>query len=277
MAVYAIGDVQGCHDELRRLLDLLRFDPARDRLWLTGDLVNRGPDSLGVLRTVRGLGAAATVVLGNHDLHLLALDAGVRPPRSGDASLLPVLAAPDSGELLDWLASRPLLHRDPGLGWTLLHAGLPPQWNLSTAAACAREVEQALAADRAAFLKNMYGNDPDRWSDDLPAKRRRRFAVNCLTRLRFVDRDGRLLLQLKGTPDTTPPGAIPWFRHPDRASAGQRIVFGHWSALGYLREAGVLALDTGCVWGGSLCAARLDADLPPVFLPCRGSLRPGED
>ena len=277
MAVYAIGDVQGCHDELRRLLDLLRFDPARDRLWLTGDLVNRGPDSLGVLRTVRGLGAAATVVLGNHDLHLLALDAGVRPPRSGDASLLPVLAAPDSGELLDWLASRPLLHRDPGLGWTLLHAGLPPQWNLSTAAACAREVEQALAADRVAFLKNMYGNDPDRWSDDLPAKRRRRFAVNCLTRLRFVDRDGRLLLQLKGTPDTTPPGAIPWFRHPDRASAGQRIVFGHWSALGYLREAGVLALDTGCVWGGSLCAARLDADLPPVFLPCRGSLRPGED
>jgi len=277
MAVYAIGDVQGCHDELRRLLDLLRFDPARDRLWLTGDLVNRGPDSLGVLRTVRGLGAAATVVLGNHDLHLLALDAGVRPPRSSDASLLPVLAAPDSGELMDWLATRPLLHRDPGLGWTLLHAGLPPQWNLSTAAACAREVEQALAADRAAFLKNMYGNDPDRWSDDLPAKRRRRFAVNCLTRLRFVDRDGRLLLQLKGTPDSTPPGSIPWFRHPDRASAGERIVFGHWSALGYLREAGVLALDTGCVWGGSLCAARLDADLPPVRLPCRGSLRPGED
>jgi bis(5'-nucleosyl)-tetraphosphatase (symmetrical) len=277
MAVYAIGDVQGCHDELRRLLDRLRFDPVRDRLWLTGDLVNRGPDSLGVLRTVRGLGAAATVVLGNHDLHLLALAAGVRPPRGGDASLLPVMAAPDSGELLDWLATRPLLHRDPTLGWTLLHAGLPPQWTLSTAEACAREVEQALAADRAAFLENMYGNDPDRWSDDLPAKRRRRFAVNCLTRLRFVDREGRLLLRLKGTLDSAPRGSIPWFRHPDRASAGERVVFGHWSALGYLREAGVLALDTGCVWGGSLCAVRLDAELPPVLLPCRGSLRPGED
>jgi len=277
MAVYAIGDVQGCHDELRRLLDRLRFDPACDRLWLTGDLVNRGPDSLGVLRTVRGLGAAATVVLGNHDLHLLALAAGVRPPRYGDASLLPVLAAPDSDELMDWLATRPLLHRDPGLGWTLLHAGLPPQWTLSTAATCAREVEQALAADRTAFLENMYGNDPDRWSDDLPAKRRRRFAVNCLTRLRFVDRDGRLLLRLGGTLASAPAGAIPWFRHPDRASAGERIVFGHWSALGYLREAGVLALDTGCVWGGSLCAARLDAELPPVLLPCHGSLRPGED
>jgi bis(5'-nucleosyl)-tetraphosphatase (symmetrical) len=277
MAVYAIGDVQGCHDELRRLLDRLRFDPVRDRLWLTGDLVNRGPDSLGVLRTVRGLGAAATVVLGNHDLHLLALAAGVRPPRGGDASLLPVMAAPDSGELLDWLATRPLLHRDPTLGWTLLHAGLPPQWTLSTAEACAREVEQALAADRAAFLENMYGNDPDRWSDDLPAKRRRRFAVNCLTRLRFVDREGRLLLRLKGTLDSAPRGSIPWFRHPDRASAGERVVFGHWSALGYLREAGVLALDTGCVWGGSLCAVRLDAELPPVLLPCQGSLRPGED
>lgn len=277
MAVYAVGDIQGCRDEFLRLLDRLRFDPAADRLWLTGDLVNRGPDSLGVLRRVRDLGEAAVTVLGNHDLHLLALAAGTRPPRRGDEGLLPVLAAPDCAELLDWLAARPLLHRDARLGVTLLHAGLPPQWTVARAEDCAREVERALAADRAGFLAAMYGNQPDRWRGDLTPVERRRFTVNCLTRMRYVDGDGRLLLSLKGPPGTAPPGALPWFRHPARASAGERIVVGHWSALGLVDEAGVLALDTGCVWGGSLCAVRLDERRPPVQVGCRGTLRPGED
>lgn len=277
MAVYAVGDVQGCHLELLRLIERLRFDPAVDRLWLTGDLVNRGPDSLAVLRFVHGLGDAATVVLGNHDLHLLAVAAGLRPLKGGDESLEPVLRAPDGEVLLDWLAQRPLLHRDAALGWTMIHAGLPPQWDLATAAACAREVEAALARDRVGFLAAMYGNQPDCWSPRLAGPERLRFTVNCLTRLRFVDAAGRLLLEYKGTVESAPPGALPWFRHPGRLSAGERIVAGHWSALGYVRDGGVLALDTGCVWGGSLCAVRLDADAEPVRVPCRGSLRPGED
>jgi bis(5'-nucleosyl)-tetraphosphatase (symmetrical) len=277
MAVYAIGDIQGCHLELLRLLERLRFDPAVDRLWLTGDLVNRGPDSLAVLRFVRGLGDAATVVLGNHDLHLLAVAAGLRAPRPGDEGLEPVLEAPDRELLLDWLARQPLLCRDPALGWTMVHAGLPPQWDLDTAAACAREVEQALAADREGFLASMYGNQPDCWAEGLDRADRLRFTVNCLTRLRFVDAAGRLLLAYKGPIDSAPRGAIPWFRHPGRLFAGERIVAGHWSALGYTEEDGVVTLDTGCVWGGSLCAVRLDAPGKPVRVACRGSLRPAED
>ncbi len=277
MAVYAIGDIQGCHLELLRLLERLAFDPAVDRLWLTGDLVNRGPDSLAVLRFVRGLGEAATVVLGNHDLHLLAVAAGLKALKPGDEGLAPVLAAPDCDALLDWLAGQPLLHHDGTLGWTMVHAGLPPQWDLATAAACAAEVRSALAADREGFLARMYGNQPDCWGEGLGPAERHRFTVNCLTRLRFVDNAGRLLLAYKGTVEDAPAGAIPWFRHPGRRSAGERIVAGHWSALGYLDEGGVLALDTGCVWGGSLCAVRLDAPGPPVRVACRGTLRPDED
>jgi bis(5'-nucleosyl)-tetraphosphatase (symmetrical) len=277
MAVYAIGDIQGCHLELLRLLERLRFDPAADRLWLTGDLVNRGPDSLAVLRFVQSLGEAATTVLGNHDLHLLAVAAGLRPLKRGDEGLEPVLAAPDCDALLDWLARQPLLHRDEALGWTMIHAGLPPQWDLDTAAACAREVEAALERDREGFLAAMYGNRPDCWADSLDRADRLRFTVNCLTRLRFVDAAGRLLLSYKGTVQDAPEGAIPWFRHPGRLSAGERIVAGHWSALGYVDEAGVVTLDTGCVWGGSLSAVRLDAAAKPVRVDCRGALRPEED
>jgi bis(5'-nucleosyl)-tetraphosphatase (symmetrical) len=276
MAVYATGDIQGCRDELLRLLDRLDFDPARDRLWLTGDLVNRGPDSLGVLRFVRDLGDAAITVLGNHDLHLLAVAAG-HGGRKRDPGIEQVLGAPDRDELLSWLASRPLLHRDRALGWTLLHAGLVPQWDVATAEACANELHAALVEDRSGLFAEMYGDEPRRWSTSLQGGDRHRFIVNCFTRLRYVDAGGGMLLTLKGAPSSAPAGAIPWFRHPRRASAGERIVFGHWSTLGYLRTQDALCLDGGCVWGGRLCAARLDAEQAPVMLDCTGHRRPGED
>jgi bis(5'-nucleosyl)-tetraphosphatase (symmetrical) len=274
LAVYAVGDLQGCHAEFEALLVRLKFDPARDRLWLTGDLVNRGPDSLGVLRTVRALGPCVTTVLGNHDLHLLALAHAPSGAGRREPGLLAVLDAPDAAELLAWLAARPLLHRDAAIGQTLIHAGLPPQWSLADAETAARQVEAALRADPAAFLARMYGDQPDQWSPALDGTARLRFAVNCLTRLRFVDAAGRLLLALKGPVADAPPGAMPWFRHPARRTRQDALIFGHWSALGFLSEPGLLCLDTGCVWGGSLAAVRLDAADEPLFLPCRGSLRP---
>jgi bis(5'-nucleosyl)-tetraphosphatase (symmetrical) len=274
VAVYAIGDLQGCHAEFMALLEQLRFDPTHDRLWLTGDLVNRGPASLAVLRTVRSLGSSATVVLGNHDLHLLAMAWAPKNVRRREPELQAVLDAADAGELLAWLAARPLLHRDQELGWTLVHAGLPPQWSLAEAAACAHEIETALRERPAELLAEMYGDQPDRWSPALAGLDRLRFTVNCLTRLRYVDTGGRLLLGLKGPPGAAPRGAIPWFRHPARATKAERILFGHWSALGYHAEPGLRCLDAGCVWGGALCALRLDGEEEPLMLPCRGSRRP---
>ena len=220
MAVYAIGDVQGCYDELCELLDRLAFDPAQDRVWLTGDLVNRGPRSLDVLRFVKSLGAAATTVLGNHDLHLLAVaSGGGRGLRPGD-TLEGILGAPDRDELLAWLARQPLLVRDAQLGWTMVHAGFAPEWDLDAAERCANEVSEALRADPAAFYGAMYGNDPDRWTDDLAGLGRLRFTVNCMTRLRFVAPDGRLLLKYKGGIEGAPAGAFPWFQVPGRRTRG---------------------------------------------------------
>ena len=273
MALYAIGDLQGCHAEFMALLGRIRFDAGRDRLWLTGDLVNRGPASLAVLRAVKSLGDAAVVALGNHDLHLLAMAFAPATVRKREKGLEAVLDAPDAGELLAWLARRPLLHRERGVDWTLIHAGLPPQWTLAEAEGCAREVERALREDAASLLETMYGDEPDRWSPALAGEARLRFSINCLTRLRFVDRDGRLLLSHKGAPADAPAGCLPWFRHPERATRGDALVFGHWSALGYLAEPGLRGLDTGCVWGGSLTALRLDREEEPVRLPCRGSRR----
>ncbi len=276
MAHYAIGDLQGCHAEFMALLERLRFDPGSDRLWLTGDLVNRGPDSLAVLREVKSLGRAVTVVLGNHDLHLLALAFAPKSVKRRERELEAVLGAPDADELLDWLAARPLLHRDDDLGWTLIHAGVPPQWTLDQAEACAREVEKALRSDAATLLAGMYGDAPDRWSPALAGVDRLRFIVNCLTRLRFVDRKGRLQLAYKGTVADAPAGNLPWFRHPERATRGNGLVFGHWSALGYLAEPGLRGIDTGCVWGGALTAIRLDREAKPVRQPCRDAARAGD-
>lgn len=278
MAVYAVGDIQGCDEEFGQLLGLIDFDPRKDRLWLTGDLVNRGPRSLDVLRRVKDLGPSATVVLGNHDLHLLAAAHGGGTLRPDD-TLDIVLAAPDRAELLDWLRRQPLLHTDKSLGWTMVHAGLAPQWDLATATACARELEAALRDDRAAhaLFAAMYGNRPDRWSADLAGTERLRFITNCFTRLRFCHTDGRLDLKYKGTLADAPADLVPWFRVPGRRSAGSSILFGHWSALGYHDGDGVLGIDTGCVWGGRLCAVRLDAEQAPVFVPCSSSgLSPGD-
>jgi bis(5'-nucleosyl)-tetraphosphatase (symmetrical) len=270
VGLYAIGDLQGCHAEFMALLGRIRFDATRDRLWLTGDLVNRGPESLAALREVKSLGAAATVVLGNHDLHLLAMAYAPKTVKKREPELEAVLDAPDAAELLEWLKARPLLHRERGISWTLIHAGLPPQWTLAVAERCAREVERALREDPARLLESMYGDEPDRWSETLAGEARLRFSINCLTRLRVVDRKGRLLLSHKGTVDDAPAGGLPWFRHPERATRSDAFVFGHWSALGYLSEPGIRCLDSGCVWGGALTALRLDREEEPVRLPCRG-------
>jgi bis(5'-nucleosyl)-tetraphosphatase (symmetrical) len=270
MAVFAVGDIQGCYEPFRRLLDTLEFDPARDRLWIAGDLVNRGPQSLEVLRFVSRL-AHVVSVLGNHDLHLLALAAGAASARkrSGD-TLDEVLAAPDRDELLAWLRARPLAHHDAEVGWLLVHAGVPPQWDLAQTLACAREVEDVLQGDDGErFLDGMYGNEPARWSASLRGIERWRFITNCLTRIRYCDANGRLDLESKGPPGSQPRGRVPWFRVPRRASEGVRIAFGHWAAFGFLREPNLLALDTGCVWGNGLTAARLDGEPWHVTVPTR--------
>jgi bis(5'-nucleosyl)-tetraphosphatase (symmetrical) len=277
MATYAIGDVQGCYDELRRLLDAIGFDQDNDRLWSVGDLVNRGPQSLEVLRWFKALGDRAVVVLGNHDLHLLAVAAGNEAQRKKD-TLTPILEAPDRDELLDWLRHRPLLHLDTKKRFVMIHAGLPPQWDLEQAIACAGELEEVLRGpDHEAFLQLMYGNEPSRWSDDLAGTERLRFITNCLTRLRWCDADGNLLLHEKGQPGTQSPDAMPWYHVPGRRTRDVRIIFGHWSTLGYRAEDNVWALDSGCLWGGALTAIRVRKRkaVEVYSVDCGGYLRPG--
>ncbi len=261
MTTYAIGDIQGCYDQLQQLLERIRFDPACDTLWFAGDLVNRGPQSLEVLRFVKGLGERALTVLGNHDLHLLAVWQNKHHHFKSNDTLLPLINAPDRDELLEWLRRRPLLHYDAALGCLLVHAGLPPQWDLATAERCAHEVEEALRGDRfLGFMENMYGNKPKQWSEQLDGWERLRFIVNCFTRLRFCTVDGELDFHHKGRPGGGENGVLPWFRVPGRRSREQRVLFGHWSTLGLYSDDNVRALDTGCLWGGALTALRLDDD-----------------
>ncbi len=278
MAVYAIGDLQGCFKEFQVLLDQLQFNPDADRLWLTGDLVNRGPDSLNVLRLVKSLGKAALCVLGNHDLHLLGRAAGIRGASNRD-TLDEVLHAPDSDQLLDWLRQQPLLQHDEVLGWTMVHAGLAPQWDLAMARACAREVQDGLKGDDyPRFLESLFGNGADRWNPDLDAEERCRFTVNCLTRLRYCHADGRIALGYSGAPGSQPKGQLPWFEVPGRRHEGTRVIFGHWSTLGLRAQPGLLALDGGCVWGNCLAAARIDSAPPQlVMLPCAGYQKPARN
>jgi len=262
MAVYAIGDVQGCFDELLALLNKIKFDPARDYLWFAGDLVNRGPKSLEVLRFVKGLGDRGLTVLGNHDLHLLGVVQGRRKPQAKD-QMEAILSAPDRDDLCDWLRQQPLMHRDDQLGYVMLHAGLPPQWSLNDASARAAEVEQALRGDESAeFINNIYGSEPAQWSDRLNGWDRLRFITNCFTRLRFCDAQGRLELNEKGAPGSQPVGYQPWFDLREHQCDQQQILFGHWSTLGMRQPRNVHALDTGCVWGGTLSALRIDVDEP---------------
>lgn len=256
MATYAIGDIQGCYDPLRRLLERVAFDPVADRLWIVGDLVNRGPASLNVLRFVRDLGDTATVILGNHDLYLLMVAAGYRH-RDRDDTLFQVLEAPDRDDLLHWLAQRPLMHVEGD--YAVVHAGLLPQWTISKALALAGEVSTVLCGpDARKFLLHLAGDRPDRWSEDLTGWDRLRVIVNALTRMRFCTPTGRMALRAKGAAHKGPPGTRPWFAVPDRFNRTHTIVCGHWSALGFYRTDGLIALDSGCVWGGKLTAFRLE-------------------
>jgi len=269
MALYAIGDVQGCDRELAILLDRLNFSKDSDTAWFVGDLVNRGPNSLGVLRRVRAMGSAAIVTLGNHDLHLLAVVLGAAQLRNGD-TLDELLRANDRDQLLAWLISRPLMHLDTQRNLALLHAGLAPQWDVPTTQACARELERALQFQPEALFAHMYGDKPDLWSGNLEGMDRLRFIANCFTRLRYVDRQGRLVLRVKGSPKkTASTHLVPWFAADDARWRASSVIFGHWSTLGFFQDDGVIGLDTGCVWGGSLTALRLDiADAKPVSVAC---------
>ncbi|MFA5812197.1 MAG: symmetrical bis(5'-nucleosyl)-tetraphosphatase [bacterium] len=275
MTTYAIGDVQGCFDALQALLEKIRFDPAHDRLRFTGDLVNRGPRSLETLRFVKGLGERAVNVLGNHDLHLLAVAAGAAKRKKHD-TLDDVLAAPDRNELLDWLRRRPLLHHDAALDWTLVHAGLLPQWDLADAQRLAREAETVLQSDHADdFLAHMYGDLPNHWREDLTGHERLRVIVNAFTRLRYCDLEGKMDLRFKGAPGSQPLDQVPWFQAPHRRSGAEHIVFGHWSTLGAYQDHGVLGLDGGCLWGRELCGARLEPGAAQILsIRCRNYRRP---
>jgi bis(5'-nucleosyl)-tetraphosphatase (symmetrical) len=270
LSQYVIGDLQGCYDPFRRLLDKIAFDPAKDRLWITGDLVNRGPKSRKTLRYVRKLGDAAICVLGNHDLHLIALANGIKQAGSYYGSLKKILKKDDCGELIDWLRYRPLAHHSFDLNTLMVHAGLPPQWSVEDALARAAELETELRSDSYVdFLKEMYGNKPAKWSDSLTGYKRLRFIVNSFTRMRMVRKNGALDLDYTGQPEKAPSRLTPWFAVEDAKWKGTRIVFGHWSALGLMVNDDFIAVDTGCVWGRQLTAVRLDKGPTVVQVRCK--------
>nr|VFJ73102.1 MAG: Bis(5'nucleosyl)-tetraphosphatase, ApaH [Candidatus Kentron sp. FW] len=292
MSNYAIGDIQGCFAAFSALLAEIHFDTNTDRLWICGDLVNRGPESAKVLRFLRDLDRQAISILGNHDLNLLAVAAGSRSLRGKD-TCADVLAAPDRDDLIRWLRHRPLFHHDAQLSFTMVHAGLPREWDLAMAARYAGEVEAVLRDDDkwSSFVANMYGNDPNRWSEELTGWERPRFITNSLTRLRYCHRDGALDLRHAGPPGTQDAHLAPWFALPERRTSKERILFGHWATLvlpartepgGHAHAArndlfdfftdlhgryGVYPLDTGCVWGNRLTALRLE-DERYFSVPC---------
>ncbi len=265
MAIYAIGDLQGCLAEFEQLLHQIKFNDAHDQLWLVGDLVNRGPDSLSMLRKIKSLGDAVVTVLGNHDLHLLAVAEGVAEKHHSD-TLDEILNAPDRDELLDWLRHQRLIHVQGD--HVLLHAGLMPQWSILKAQELAREVEQALRGNEyVKLLKKMYGNLPDHWDEELLGYDRLRVITNVFSRMRICSAQGVMQFKFKGELADVPDGFMPWYKVPDRANADKTIIFGHWSALGLVVEPKVIALDTGCLWGGALTAIRLE-DRKIFQVPC---------
>ena len=282
MALYCIGDLQGCSAPFERLLEKIDFSPSRDTLYLLGDLVNRGPDSLGVLRRLTALGDSAQCLLGNHDLNLLALWQGVRKTGRND-TVQDVLQAPDREALLEWLRHRSMaLHRH---GWLMVHAGVLPQWSAAQTLSLAAEVEAVLrGSDLKAFLSSMYGNTPSQWDDALQGAERLRVIVNALTRLRFCTPDGGMEFSSTESSGSAPVGYLPWFEVPGRATQNTPMAFGHWSTLvARLRQhpgllSNVLPLDTGCVWGGCLTAARLGAgvgEFELIAVKCEAALQPG--
>ena len=277
MAVWAIGDLQGCYGVTQRLLEKIRFDPAQDRLWFCGDLVNRGGESLETLRLVHSLREHSVVVLGNHDLSLLAIsERSVDDQRRVNQDLQRILFAEDRDTLIDWLRLRPLQHSDRTLGWMMIHAGLSPKWTTTHAEKHAREVEHRLHGDgRRKLLRNMYGDFPP-WSPALRGVERERAIINIFTRLRYCSTRGRIAFNEKGAPGTQVPGLYPWYEVPGRAERDLKIVCGHWSTLGLFIGHGVHAIDTGAVWGGKLSALQLDTDeLRLVQVPGREVAVPG--
>jgi len=274
MSIYAIGDIQGCFDELLRLLDTISFNEQSDQLWFAGDLVNRGPKSLETLRFVKSLGDSAITVLGNHDLHLLAASCAPKIANKKD-SLLPILEAPDRDELIDWLRHRPLFHFNED--FCLVHAGLPPQWDFKRTQKMALLAEQALRGpDYRAFLKQMYGNKPNIWSSNLKGVEKLRFIINCFTRMRYCDVNGRLDFVNSGPLGSQPKSLVPWFEAPKRKNADMRIIFGHWSALGYSEGPNYYAIDTGCLWGGQLTALKLGEPVQRFSIDCPESKKPNK-
>lgn len=276
MATYAIGDIQGCFASLEDLLYKIDFDKKQDTLWFAGDLVNRGPDSLSTLRFVKSLGSSAVTVLGNHDLHLLAIAADHKQTK--DKGLKKILKADDGPELVHWLRQQPLIHHDDNLNFTMVHAGIYPKWNLSQAQEYASELHEVLQGDDYLdFIHNMYGNKPKKWKKKLEGWERLRFICNVFTRMRFCNIDGKLDFKKNGTPKVEASDTIPWFDMPERKMKSQRILFGHWSTLGLLKRTDVYALDTGCVWGGQLTALRIDCDEPQyISVDCPGDANPAE-
>jgi len=272
MSIYAIGDIQGCYDDLQRLLKKIKFNKKEDKLWFVGDLVNRGPKSLETLRFIKSLGHSAVSVLGNHDLHLLAVAYGCSPIRGKD-TILPILEADDKDELLAWLRTRPLFHYNDD--YCLLHAGLPPQWDFKTAKKMASHVEKELQGDNyLKFLKHMYGNEPNQWRKNLNELEQLRFTVNCFTRMRFCDEQGRLDFKYSSSLGSQPKHLIPWFDLPNRQNKDLKIIFGHWSAIGYHESNNCYAIDSGCLWGGQLMALKLGKKLERISIDCDGYRKP---
>jgi bis(5'-nucleosyl)-tetraphosphatase (symmetrical) len=272
--IYLVGDLQGCCDAFDRLLTHIGFSPSRDQVYLLGDLVNRGPASLATLERLQGLGDAAHCLLGNHDLHLLAAAHGVRKPGKGD-TFEAILASPRRAAHLDWLRHQPLARQEHG--WLMVHAGVLPQWDTTLTLALAGEVQALLRGpDLGDFLQQMYGNEPTVWRDDLQGTARLRVIVNALTRLRLCDGAGRMDFKVKENVSAAPQGLYAWFDAPGRLTQGQPIAFGHWSTLGLVNRPGLLGLDTGCVWGGALSAARVDGGRREVFsVACEQAQMPG--
>ena len=274
MTTYAIGDIQGCYGELIALLDHIGFNAEHDHLWFVGDLVNRGPKSLETLRYLKSLGDRVTCVWGNHDLHLLAIAFGNDSKAHKGETLNAILSAPDREELIEWLRSQKLAHFDAELGYGMVHAGLSPEWTFDDALRYAAEVEAIIHSDSATdFFADMYGSKPNRWDASLTGMERHRYITNCFTRLRYCKTDGSFSMKEKLAPEQVDDKKlIPWFRHPQRQSTETRIVFGHWSTLGYRNENNTWSIDSGCLWGGQLTAIALEKDRPrPIFIDCKAS------
>ena len=274
MTCYAIGDIQGCYDPLQRLIEKIQFDPSQDQLWFAGDLINRGPKSLETLRFIKLLGDSARSVLGNHECHFLATAFGQKKSHRSD-TFSDILDADDAEELIQWVRALPFFYEDTVLGYCMLHAGLPPQWSIDDTRQHAKELTQHIQSNQAEeFFAAMYGNQPDMWQEDLTGNDRLRFIINCFTRMRYCDEHGRLNLKEKGEVGTQATGLIPWYDAPNRQTVEQKIVFGHWSTLGFQQQHNATCLDTGCLWGGSLSALALDGTERLISIDCERSANP---